>query len=305
MKLTRKNAVVISSAARNLLLLLFLIAYSASTQAQTGTPPFGSYGGGPDIINLSNLNAHLSIPVLHKAGRGLPFAYDLSFDSSIWYPAGQVWTPGVQATWGWQGVLPTTGGFYITYSLSTASGPCGNPANNGSYWEYIYNNFQYYDSVGIVHAFNNLATYWVNSTGGPGCPPSGSLPGTTQSAIASDGSGYTMYVPSAPDGGAIYASVVDKNGTAVNAPVVTNPSGQWGSLLETDRNGNQISGDANGNFYDTLNSTTATVTVAGSGTPASPKSFSFKAPNGNTVAFQLNYTQYTVATNFGISGITE
>src|ERR1041384_1854178 len=51
----------------------------------TGTPPFGSFGGRPDVINLANLNAHLSIPILHKAGRGLNFVYDLTYDSSVWY----------------------------------------------------------------------------------------------------------------------------------------------------------------------------------------------------------------------------
>src|SRR5882762_7159364 len=51
-------------------------------QEATGTPPFGSFGGGPDTVNLGNLNAHISIPVVHKTGRGMPFSYDLSYDSS-------------------------------------------------------------------------------------------------------------------------------------------------------------------------------------------------------------------------------
>jgi hypothetical protein len=38
-------------------------------QVQTGTPPFASYSGGPDIINLGNLNAHLTVPIVQKAGR--------------------------------------------------------------------------------------------------------------------------------------------------------------------------------------------------------------------------------------------
>src|SRR6266404_1597361 len=71
-------------------------------------------------------NTHTTIPVLHKAGRGLPFAYDLTYDSSVWYPVGltghQTWSP--ISTWGWQGALPT-GGSYITYSLTHGSGQCG------------------------------------------------------------------------------------------------------------------------------------------------------------------------------------
>src|SRR5436305_98637 len=70
-----------------------------SAQVPTGTPAFGSFGGGPfDVINLGNLNAHFAIPVLHKAGRGAPFAFDISYDSSIWYPV------SVSGTLTWQPV---------------------------------------------------------------------------------------------------------------------------------------------------------------------------------------------------------
>jgi hypothetical protein len=61
--------------------LLLLIAVALSFEAvfatsgfaqvqNPGTPPFGSFTGGPDIIDLANLNSHISIPVLHKPGRG-------------------------------------------------------------------------------------------------------------------------------------------------------------------------------------------------------------------------------------------
>ena len=69
------------------LIALFIILATglASGQVATGTPAFGSYGGGPfDTVNLGNLNVHFSIPILHKAGRGMPFNYDLSYDSSVW-----------------------------------------------------------------------------------------------------------------------------------------------------------------------------------------------------------------------------
>ena len=68
-----------------LFLMVVLLTGVASAQIATGTPPFGSFGGGPfDTVNLGNLNVHFAIPVLHKAGRGVPFTYDLSYDSSIW-----------------------------------------------------------------------------------------------------------------------------------------------------------------------------------------------------------------------------
>ena len=92
---------------------IILGAAIASGQVSTGTPPFGSFGGGPsDTVNLGNLNVHFAIPVLHKAGRGVPFTFDLSYDSSIWYQ-GTVngttqWVP--TANWGW--ILRTPSPFW-------------------------------------------------------------------------------------------------------------------------------------------------------------------------------------------------
>ena len=40
-------------------------SWFAQAQVATGTPPFGSFGGGPvDIINLANNNVHYNIAVL-------------------------------------------------------------------------------------------------------------------------------------------------------------------------------------------------------------------------------------------------
>lgn len=73
-----------------LLAALLLAAASARTQVATGTLPFGSFSGGPDIVNNANLNVHRSIPVRVKAGRGMPFYYILTSDSWVWYPSGGV-----------------------------------------------------------------------------------------------------------------------------------------------------------------------------------------------------------------------
>src|SRR5882762_6108032 len=100
---------------RVLILLIFLALTSGQmlAQVQTGTPPFGSFAGGPDVINLANLNSHLTIPVLHKAGRGTDFTYDLSYDSSIWYPVGvsgsQTWQP--VTNFGWRGLTEVLTGY--------------------------------------------------------------------------------------------------------------------------------------------------------------------------------------------------
>src|SRR5258708_24739003 len=109
-----------SSISRRLALLFVVLlcaARIASAQAPiTGTPPFGSFAGGPDVIDLANLNAHLDIPFANKPGRGTNFTYDMTYDSSVWYPAGSVgnklWQPAFN--WGWIAQTAITTGF-ISY----------------------------------------------------------------------------------------------------------------------------------------------------------------------------------------------
>ena len=83
---------------------LFALLSVSSAQVPTGTPPFGSFGGGPfDVVNLGTLNAHFDINVLTKAGRVTPFTYDITYDTSIWYPTvvngSEAWQP--VAGYGW------------------------------------------------------------------------------------------------------------------------------------------------------------------------------------------------------------
>src|SRR5258708_30231783 len=68
-------------------LVLLAVPMTASAQVVVGIPPFQSFGGGPDVINLGNLNVHYSIPVFSRAGRGMPFSYGLAYDSSVWQPS--------------------------------------------------------------------------------------------------------------------------------------------------------------------------------------------------------------------------
>jgi len=91
-------------------LLAILLAFpsAASAQVQTGTPPFGSFGGGPDVINVANLNSHIAIPVLHKPGRGMNFNYDLSYDTSVWYPVTSGSTTSWQPVYNWGKIFRKT-----------------------------------------------------------------------------------------------------------------------------------------------------------------------------------------------------
>ena len=54
-----------------------------------------------------------------------------------------------------------------------------------------------------------------------------------------------------------------------------------------------------GTFTDTLGMMAPS--VAGSGTPTSPKTFTYTAPSGAAAAYTMSYKTYMVKTNFGCS----
>jgi len=264
-----------------LLFALAGFAGIASAQVPTGTPPFGSFAGGPDVINLANLNSHIAVPVLHKPGRSTNFTYDLSYDSAVWYPvtsgSTKVWQS--VANFGWRGVTEIATG-YVSYS--TWQGQCFDDAHRLRNFT-VRDTWVYHDPFGTEHSFPNL----VLVLDGFGC--SGITPVYSDTAV--DGSGYSI----------AGATINSSRGTAITAPV--NTTSGTGSF--TDRNGNQITTDGNGHFYDTLSSTTSVLTVSGFGTPASPMTFTYTAPSGVAALYTMNYTTYTVKTNFGCSGVAE
>ncbi len=222
--------------------------------------------------------------MLHKAGRGTNFNYDLSYDSSVWYPvtSGGTTSRNPRSNWGWDAQAAVTTG-YVTNALSvtkvcyTGRTPTGEVEYLGS-WKYI-------DQFGTLHSFSGQTTFSWGTCG------------STQSSInttATDGSGYTLSAT-----GNTVNSVTSRSG-AVFLPPLNNQSG-IGSA--TDRNGNQITVSGTGVFTDTLGTTA--LTVSGSGTPASPMTFTYTAPSGASASYTMKYTAYTVQTNFGCSGITE
>jgi hypothetical protein len=278
-----------------LLFALFVIAFcpfAASAQVQTGTPPFGSYGGGPDIINLGNLNAHLDAPVFARAGRGgFNFTYDLSYDSSVWYPVGasgnQTWQP--VANWGWRGQTEVALG-YVSYTVTQSPTCYVSGQYNGIL--YNYSNWIYHDNFGVPHWFSG-GTNVVQPTGQYCTGYFSSMTATT-----SDGSGWTLSAT-----GSTANSVTSSAGKVIHPPVNIGT----GAGTATDRNGNQISVNSSGVFTDTLGTTA--LTVSGSGTPSSAMTFTYTAPGsggtGVSASYTMSYVAYTVATNFAVSGIHE
>lgn len=272
-------------------MLLFLTALPASAQVATGTPPFGFYAGGPDIVNLGNLNDHIAIPVLSKRGRGLDFNFALVYDSSVWSPvtsgSTKVWQP--VANWGW---TPITVGYASYIGEAIVTMPCfDNGILNGETGQRNTYVWTYHDSIGILHWLGFTEDGWGTCHGQT--PPTTSL----VNAPATDGSGYTF---SATGGSA--TSLYDKKGKLINAPV--NPNFQSPSAASvTDRNGNQITNTSAGVFTDTLGATALTVTSPYPN--PSPITLAYTAPSGATATFTVKYAAYTVQTNFGCSGISE
>ncbi len=269
------------------LVLVYSFGAAAQTQVATGTPPFGSFGGGPDVINLGNLNAHITVPIFSRAGRGTNFQYVLSYDTSIWNPAlvsgVNTWQPVLN--WGWRGQTETATG-YMSYSSRivqtcyTLEGHIEVPTGeveSTSKWVY-------HDRFGVSHPFNISTTSHTGTCGSSV---------TTATQTATDGSGYTVNAA----GGS--GTITPPGGQSFVPPF----NASSGTATFTDANGNQITVDGSGHFTDTLG--TVALTVAGSGTPSSPTTFTYTAPSGANAAYSMNYTQYTVNTNFGVSGIAE
>jgi RHS repeat-associated protein len=265
--------------------LLLIYCLPSFAQVGTGTPPFGSFGGGPDVINLGNLNAHITVPVLNKAGRGIPFTYNLTYDSSVWYPVGssgsQPWTPVYN--WGWSGQTQANTG-YLNASTSTVvcsyirEGTLEIP--NG--WKFTEYGFVYYDPWGVPHPFTGTAIEYSSTCSGTN---------SGVNSLAADGSGYTL-------SGAFGTLVLTaKSGKVIKAPFQTGT----GVASFTDRNGNEISVNSSGVFTDTLGTTALTV----AGVAPSNTTFTYTAPSGANASYTMKYTSYNVLTNFGCSGIAE
>ena len=264
-----------------LLTLLFAVGV-ASGQVATGTPPFGSFTVGPEVINLANLNLRLTIPVRHKAGRGTDFSYDLVYDSLVWKSSGGGWQP--VSNWGW-----TSNQQSATGTISYYGQPMTCFADGAQ--DFIYYVFFYADAYGVTHAFS-LTTPLHRD---PNC----GAQFTTQ--IATDGSGLKITAQSCGVSCPISATITTTSGQLI-IPTIQGQSPPT-TLTKTDRNGNQIGLNTSGVFTDTLGTTALTVT--GSGSPASPYVFTYTAPSGASATVKVNYTQYTVNTYFQVSGIAE
>ncbi len=265
---------------RTLLTIIFL-ASTAVSQVATGMPPLNSFAGGPfDIVNLGNLNVHLSVPLLHKAGRGIPFTYDLNYDTAIWSPATvdgvTTWTPA--PNWGWKGVTEVTTG-YISYTITEGSDGMG--CDTFTYA------LTYHDPLGVPHGFLPTVT---SHLGGGNCIHT-TFPITLHST---DGSGYFFTMTSFGPAGTLLAP----SGKIIAAPIGSGA----GAGTATDANGNQVTVNNSGQFFDTLSATSPVLTVAGTAPAAT--TYTYTGPSGSE-HYTMNYASYSIHTAFGCSGVGE
>ena len=97
-------------------------------------------------------------------------------------------------------------------------------------------------------------------------------------------------------------ALYSRSGANIVSPVVASGQAPSGSGSITDRNGNRMNTDGI-HFYDTLSASAAAVTVTGAS--PSPTTFTYTNPAGGSSSLTMNYSLYTIETNFGCSGITD
>lgn len=260
---------------------ILLLPLASLCQVSTGAQPMGSFSSGPDFINLGNLNMHFDLPVFAKPGRGMPFTYTLSFDSSVWSPVTvsgvKSWQPA--QNWNWRGVTEVATG-YISYVQTTVR--CQISQFPLRFANFLFrSNYQYHDQFGVIHSFDN-------TSGGCFADQDANITSSKDSA------GLTLTTdPNASTG----VTITTRDG-AVFVPPLNAGSG---GATRTDRNGNQITVTSGNSFTDTLGMTALTV----SGGAPNPQVFTYTTTTGTAASVTMNFATYTVQTNFGCSGVNE
>lgn len=268
---------------------ILFIASVSTAQVAVGTQPFGSFGGGPfDSVDQGNLNVHFSIPVFHKAGRGVPFNYDLGYNNSVWTPVSSSGTFSWQPVfnWGWSPSYTANTG-HVSYKLNIhiCKDPDGITGNFSSKTNWVY-----HDAHNVDHLFSGSTTVATGSCG--------SVNDTSFTSTATDGSRLTLVVTNNGSN----AQIITASGSTIVPGLQLGSGGTAASVIASDSNGNQITSNGSGVFTDTLGVTALTVT--GSGTTTSPIALTYTPPSGTLTQYTINSVQYTVRTNFGVTTST-
>ena len=250
---------------------------------------------------------------MSKAGRGLPFTYDIPYDSTIWSPtvSGSTtsWGPQYALTpMGWPTFNPNVGvvGGSIqcgtTLSRTQLGGACNvdpaDPSQPPVIWagtQYNYSNYAYVDPKGTSHAFPSAVAIYVGNAS-PSCPYGGGPSNPTGTTNYTSVDGFTLAIVENSSG--VLPNVTNKAGKNVTPSSGTCGSAPYAGTY-IDANGNEISQNC-GVFTDTLGQTALTIT----GNTPSPVTFTATNYGGSSVS-TLEYESVTVRTNFGCFGVSE
>lgn len=295
---------------------------SSSSQASTGLTPFASFSGGPDLVNMGNLNVHMTIPILNKAGRGVPFNYNLSFDSDVYGVQSGAWTIVDKVGWSAGGQTGLGGGELTNQSTAVS-------CFDGDYPYTLftsYSGFVYLDATGVSHSFPGATVTWATSSGGGpvGC---GEVGGTwTYSGFPANASDNSGIILSASSTGAQNPQSSMPGGLTITLRgglTASTSTSFYASIAALtgieDMNGNQVTlsaassscPDLNGaclsyaTYTDTLGQTALTTSLVTTAGASQVYSYSFQGGNGGTSQYQLHYTVSNLATAFGCAGVSE
>lgn len=249
----------------------------------TGVKPFGSYTqGGFDTINNQDLNVTLAIPIVSSAGRGLPLALNLIYNSQIYSISGGVLFP--VSNFGWKWDMPP-GGTSTNDTSSSDQVKCLKAGWPLWVTNTYYTNFRFIDALGVVHFFPNIT--WTEM----GC---GDTWSGTGSGHASDASGYYMtsslgVIQSVKGpGGLQYPNsntAVDTNGNFISRNVISSTETDW---------------------TDSVGNVALKILYTPNNTSPTQIQYQFQDTTGAYQTMKLTLQTLNIATNFGCSnGVSE
>ena len=229
-------------------------------------------------VSMQNLNIHWDIPIVDKAGIGLPLKYALHFNNNF-YHVGYSDQTGLY----WWTIDDTFGssahGWQANYDSAVAGqfqSSLGNCANKSDLYT-IYTSYQ--DSQGNVHPFpyNGGYGYRVSDVSTATCVPA------SLDILLNDNSGMTVHLKGGVTG--LHSTVQFRDGS------IGTPADQTGFPTLSDVNGNSITTLSGQVIKDTLGVNEITV----SGNDAT---YTYPTATG-TATVTMSYKSYAVQTAFG------
>jgi RHS repeat-associated protein len=256
-------------------ILATIICFSTLGLAQTtagGYIPYSSYTSDKyDVINNTNLDLVLNVPVRSKAGL-IPFNFSLQMNNQV--------LPGTTVNTSLKRSIVGLG----SESHITIPAVCPNPPTNTP--TTIYRGFTFLDSTGARRGFPNIQ--WDTQ----GCLGDRLTEQTDDTAT--DGTGLYGSVSVNSDGSPKALQITDLGGN------LWNYNASVPNAFFTDKNGNTLQVNSNGQFIDTTNTVVLTESL-GYGYNGND-TYTYNDASGNPQTVTVQYTNETQQTNWGCGG---